>query len=69
VSTVLPAVVAVALLAGVVAVMLTTAVIVPQGHAFVVERMRLAETSETWGLAVLGHEIAHLNRQWKESHA
>lgn len=30
---------------------------------------RLAETSGALGLAVLGHEITDLNRQWKESHA
>jgi hypothetical protein len=30
---------------------------------------RVAETSAACGLAVLGHGIAHVNRQWKESHA
>jgi regulator of protease activity HflC (stomatin/prohibitin superfamily) len=30
---------------------------------------RLARTAEAWGLAVLGHEITDVNRQWKETHA
>jgi regulator of protease activity HflC (stomatin/prohibitin superfamily) len=28
---------------------------------------RMAETTGAWGIAVLGHEITDLNRQWKES--